>query len=174
MPSLRAELKQRRPFDTPCQEAHLNVLRTAGLLERGVVETLRPYGITPTQYNVLRILRGAPAEGLPCSEIGSRMLTHEPDVTRLLDRLQKLGFTERERASSDRRVVLTRITPVGRQIVDRLDRPIRELHDRQLAALGPDDLQTLIRLLEAVRTSAAVPVEGAVVADGELAGATGG
>ena len=164
MSSLRAELKQGRPFDSVCQEAHLNVLRTAGLLERGVVETLRPFGITPTQYNVLRILRGAPAEGLPCSEIGARMLTHEPDVTRLLDRLQKLGFTERERASSDRRVVLTRITPLGRQIVDRLDRPIRELHDRQLAGLGPDDLRTLIRLLEAVRSSAAAnpaPAEAA-------------
>jgi DNA-binding MarR family transcriptional regulator len=155
MPSLRAELKQRRPFESVCQEAHLSVLRTASLLERGVVETLRPYGITPTQYNVLRILRGAPPEGLPCSEIGARMLTHEPDVTRLLDRLQKLGLTERERAVSDRRVVLTRITPVGRQIVDRLDRPMRELHDRQLGPLGPEELQTLVRLLETVRTSIA-------------------
>jgi DNA-binding MarR family transcriptional regulator len=155
MPSLTTELKQRRPFESASQEAHLSVLRTASLLERGLVETLRPYGITPTQYNVLRILRGAPAEGLPCSDIGSRMITHEPDVTRLLDRLQKMGFTQRERASSDRRVVLTHITPLGRQIVDRLDRPIRELHERQLAALGPDDHRTLIRLLEAVRSSAA-------------------
>lgn len=152
--SLRDELKQARPFDSLAEEVSLGILRTAEVLSRGVAETLRPHGLTATQYNVLRILRGAPAEGMACMEVGSRMLTHEPDVTRLLDRLERQGLLTRVRATDDRRVVLTRITEAGREIVDRLDGPIDELHRRQLAALDEGELRTLATLLTAARGSA--------------------
>jgi DNA-binding MarR family transcriptional regulator len=142
-------------FAQLAQEAHVSVLRTAEVLARAVSEALRPYGITPTQYNVLRILRGGPPQGLPCSDIGGRMITHEPDVTRMLDRLQKLGLAERERDQADRRVVLTRITAVGRALLARLDAPILALHERQLGHLDADTLREVVRLLAAMREGAA-------------------
>ena len=154
MPSLSREIGQTRPFSSTAEEAHLSVMRTAEVLQRGVVELLREYGLTATQYNVLRILRGGPAEGLPCSAIGERMITFESDITRLLDRLQKLGWVERERATDDRRVVLSRITDAGLDLLARLDAPVKELHLRRLAGLDEAELQQLVALLERARTSA--------------------
>jgi DNA-binding MarR family transcriptional regulator len=152
--ALQIELKQSRPFASAAEEAQLGVQRTAEVLGRGTAELLRPYGLTPTQYNVLRILRGAGPEGLPCAEIGTRMLTHEPDVTRLLDRLQKAGLIARARAAADRRVVLTRITESGLVLLARLDGPVAELSRRRLGALSDGDLRSLIHLLDAVRAAA--------------------
>ena len=154
MPSLSREIGQTRPFSSVAEEAHLSVMRTAEVLERGVVELLRDYGLTATQYNVLRILRGGPSEGLPCSAIGERMITFESDITRLLDRLQKLGWVERERATDDRRVVLSRITRPGLELLARLDAPVKEFHLKRLAGLDEAELQQLIALLERARTSA--------------------
>src|SRR5258705_13961324 len=112
-PSLQAELKQTVPFSSREQEAYLSVLRTADALQSQVEAKLKEFGLTGTQYNALRILRGAGPEGIPCSEIGERMITRDPDVTRLLDRLQKRGLVERSRGKQDRRVIFAAVTPAG-------------------------------------------------------------
>jgi DNA-binding MarR family transcriptional regulator len=170
--TLHAELQLRRPFMGTGEEALLSVYRTAEVLLRGTMELLRPYGLTATQYNVLRILRGRGPEGLPCSEIGARMVTHEPDVTRLLDRLQRMGYVERERATTDRRVVLTHITEAGLELLARIDAPITELDERRLGVLSEEELRALIALLEKVRGAAAAACSdrGAPERDGPDAG----
>jgi DNA-binding MarR family transcriptional regulator len=152
---LHAELRLNRAFRNMAEEAMLSVYRTSEVLVRGTVELLRPYGLTATQYNVLRILRGAEEDGLPCSEIGARMVTHEPDVTRLLDRLQRMGYVERERATTDRRVVLTRITASGLELLARLDDPVNDLDQRRMGVLSEAELATLVELLAKVRRAAA-------------------
>jgi DNA-binding MarR family transcriptional regulator len=146
-----AEIKQSKPFPTLEEEAALNVQRTANVLSQGLTELLKQHDLTGTQYNVLRILRGAGEKGLTAGDIGDRMITRDPDVTRLLDRLEKRGLVERWRCTHDRRVVWTRITRAGLDVIGPLDRPITELHDRQLGHLGRDRLQELIELLEAAR-----------------------
>jgi DNA-binding MarR family transcriptional regulator len=113
-----------------------------------VEELLRPVGLSPSQYNVLRILRGAGDEGIACSKIAERMISRDPDMTRLLDRLEKRGLVTRARHSSDRRVIRTQITEVGLALLKRLDRPINELHVRQLRHLGIAKLRTLSEHLE--------------------------
>ncbi|MBI3670357.1 MAG: MarR family transcriptional regulator [Acidobacteria bacterium] len=126
-------------------------MRTTDALLREVEETLKPAGLSHTQYNVLRILRGAGPQGLACREIGERMLTRDPDITRLLDRLEAHGLVTRQRERTDRRVVNTRITPQGLRILEKLDEPIAELHRRQLRHLRAPRLQSLVRLLEQAR-----------------------
>ena len=132
------------------ETAFVELLHTADRLSRGPAALLKKEDLSMTQYNVLRILRGAP-EGLPCGEIGRRLVTREPDITRLFDRMEKRGLISRCRESKDRRTVLTRITDVGRKTVNRLDEPIQELHRRQLAHLGRDRLRSLTGLLRAAR-----------------------
>jgi DNA-binding MarR family transcriptional regulator len=149
--TLQAEIKQTRPFGSPEEEAYLNLMRTANALEQGVTELLKSYGLTGTQYNVLRILRGAGTCGLPCGEAAERMVTRDPDMTRLLDRLEKMGAIERERSTEDRRVVITRLRAEGRALVDRLDEPMAELHRQLLGHLDPEELRTLTALLTKVR-----------------------
>jgi len=149
---LRAEIKQRRPFASAAQEAFLNVLKTADAVHRQLSEALKPLGLTATQYNVLRILRGAGDEGRTCSEIGERMVTRDPDITRMLDRLHTRRLIARERSAEDRRVVRTRITKEGVRLLDEAEGPIRALHDRQFGHLGKEQITTLIGTLEAVRT----------------------
>ncbi len=129
----------------------LNLMRTTDALLREVEEMLKPAGLSHTQYNVLRILRGAGPQGLACREIGERMLTRDPDITRLLDRLEAHGLVTRQRERTDRRVVNTRITPQGLRILQELDEPIAELHRRQLRHLRAPRLQSLVRLLEQAR-----------------------
>ncbi|MBI1750855.1 MAG: MarR family transcriptional regulator [Acidobacteria bacterium] len=147
----QAELKQTRPFESPVVEAYINVLRTADALLRGTEEILKPAGLSGTQYNVLRILRGAGPGGLACREIGERMITRDPDITRLLDRLEGRGLVTRKRGEKDRRVVTTRITAAGLRLLKGLDRPVLEVHERQFGHLGRRRMQALIRLLEAAR-----------------------
>ena len=150
-PGLRAELKQKAPFRSREQEAYLALLRTADALEASVEAKLKEFGLTGTQYNALRILRGAGAEGLPCSEIGERMITRDPDITRLLNRLQKRGLVTRTRAKTDRRVIHGRITSAGLKLLREMDEPV-ETHNREmLKHVGPGKLQRLIELLELVR-----------------------
>src|SRR6188508_66004 len=108
--ALQAELKQNKPFKSLQEEAMLSITRTAAVLEHGVAQALRPHEITPTQYNVLRILRGAGAEGLCRQEVGERLVRRVPDVTRLLDRMEELGLVGRVRGGEDRRYVTARIT----------------------------------------------------------------
>lgn len=148
---LRRELKQTKPFGSKQTEAHLSVLRTAEYLSREFAKCLKPFGLTGTQYNVLRILRGAGASGLACGAIAGRMITHVPDVTRLLDRMERKGWLARGRDAGDRRVVVTRITPQGRVLADRLDAPVLAAHARLLAHLQARELKDLIRTLEKIR-----------------------
>jgi DNA-binding MarR family transcriptional regulator len=148
---LRAQLPQDKPFASLEQEAFLNILRTADHLDQGLAELLKPFGLTPTQYNVLRILRGAGARGLACRELGERMLTHDPDVTRLLDRLERRGLIARRRELHDRRVILTGITAEGLRLLEQLDAPVAELHRRQLGHLDEEQLRALVALLEGAR-----------------------
>jgi DNA-binding MarR family transcriptional regulator len=138
----------------PCPEeaAFLDLLRTTDMLSRGLIAVLKTEDISSTQYNVLRILRGSP-EGLPCGEIASRMITRDPDITRLLDRLEKRGLISRCRQTKDRRMVMVRITPEGLKLLARLDEPVQEGHRRQLGHLGRDRLLALTELLQAARAA---------------------
>src|SRR6266851_400942 len=118
---------------------------------RGPIQVLKAEDLSATQYNVLRILRGAP-EGLPCGEIASRMITRDPDVTRLLDRLEKRGLISRRRETKDRRTVMARITPDGLKLLSRLDEPVQAAHRKQLGHLGRERLRTLTELLRISRS----------------------
>jgi DNA-binding MarR family transcriptional regulator len=143
--------QKRRRGAPPAETAFLELLRSADMLSRGLFKILRNEDISATQYNVLRILRGAP-EGLPCGEIASRMITRDPDVTRLLDRMERRGLISRRREPQDRRTVMTRVTPAGLKLLDRLDGPVQEAHRRQLGHLGRKRLQVLTELLRDARS----------------------
>ena len=149
---LQAELKQKAPFRSREQEAYLSLLRTADALAASVEAKLKEFGLTGTQYNALRILRGAGTEGLPCSEIGERMITHDPDITRLLNRLEKRGLVVRARAKHDRRVIRGKITAVGLKLLREMDEPVERHNRDMLKHVGPEKLGQLIELLELVRS----------------------
>ncbi len=136
--------------DCPEEMAFLDLLRTTDILSRRLIPVLKSVDLSATQYNVLRILRGAPA-GLACGEIAGRMITRDPDVTRLLDRLEKRGLISRSRETRDRRTVMTRITPDGLKLLSRLDGPVRAAHRRQLGHLGRNRLRALTELLRVAR-----------------------
>src|ERR1700687_5609538 len=142
---------KRRRAACPEEAAFLELLRTTDMLSRGLVKVLKTEDVSGTQYNVLRILRGSP-QGLPCGEIASRMITRDPDVTRLLDRMGKRGLISRSREGRDRRLVLPRITPEGLKLVNRLDEPVQKIHRKQLGHMGKDRLQALAELLAAARS----------------------
>jgi DNA-binding MarR family transcriptional regulator len=152
--SLGKEIKKVRPFDSLEQEAMLNIVRTADVLSGEMTEQFKPSGLSGTQYNALRILRGAQqatGEGLACGEIGDRMITRDPDVTRLLDRLEKRKLVSRCREKHDRRVVLTRITEAGLKLLAEIDPAIESAHRKQLSHMGEARLKQLIELLELAR-----------------------
>ena len=128
----------------------MDLLRTADILTRSAIEVLKAEDLSSTQYNVLRILRGAP-EGLACGEIAGRLITRDPDITRLLDRMEKRSLISRARESRDRRMVLARLTPEGRKLVDRLDEPVQKMHRKLLGHLGKERLRALAELLAAAR-----------------------
>ena len=148
---LQAEIGQTRPFALMEEEASLNIIRTAEVLQRAMTDYLRPFDLSPVQYNVLRILRGAGAGGATCSQIGERLVTRDPDITRLLDRMEARGLIKRERSSEDRRVVITRISKTGLTLTDSIDRPLRSLSKAKLGRFGRDALEQLIAGLERVR-----------------------
>ncbi len=146
-------------------QAFLALLRSADSLLRQAEELLKGAGLSHTQYNVLRILRGAEREprgkagraskdgGLPCGEIAARMITRDPDITRLLDRLEARGLVARSRQKQDRRVVQARITPAGMKLLRELDAPVEALHKQQLRGMQAGHLQTLLQLLDEVRAA---------------------
>jgi DNA-binding MarR family transcriptional regulator len=146
--------KGRRRVGSPEEAAFLDLLRTTDMLSRGLVQVLKVEDLSSTQYNVLRILRGAP-EGLPCGEIANRMITRDPDVTRLLDRLEKRALISRCRETKDRRTVRARIAPEGLRVLARLDDPIQTAHRQQLGHLGRERLQALTELLQLSRAQVA-------------------
>jgi DNA-binding MarR family transcriptional regulator len=133
------------------EQAFVNLMLTSDLLARRLEPVLKAAEISPTQYNVLRILRGAP-EGLACGEIGNRMITRDPDITRLLDRMEKRGLVSRCRETKDRRMVLTRITQAGQKLLAQLDAPVLDAHHLLLGHLGPEKLRNLLTLLGEARS----------------------
>ena len=149
---LRDELKQIRPWVSVHEEAALNIARTAAVIDHAAAQVLKPFGITPTQYNVLRILRGAGDAGLCRNEVGERLIRPVPDVTRLLDRMEELGLIDRRRSGTDRRFVSTSITAQGLDLLRQLDEPVSAFHRSCLAHLGEAQLTSLIHLLEVVRS----------------------
>jgi MarR family transcriptional regulator, organic hydroperoxide resistance regulator len=148
---IQDEIQITRPLDSAETEAFLNLQRTAGILLGDIQELLKPHGLSSPQYNVLRILRGAGPGGLPSGEIGERMVTRDPDVTRLIDRMMKSGWVVRHRGTSDRRVVRVSITEKGLEILSQLDDPVREAHERQFRSLNKEQISVLISLLETLR-----------------------
>ncbi len=151
--TLRDELKMGKPFKSLEEEAILSIARTAALIEHGGAEAFKPYGLTTTQYNVLRILRGAGQEGLCRNEVGERLVTKVPDVTRLLDRMEAAGLIVRERGGQDRRFVATRITDKAQKLLEKIDRELPAMHARQLGHVSQKRLRELISILEEVRNA---------------------
>jgi len=151
----KSATKPREPSHSLEREAFLSLQRTADLLARGAEEAIDDSGLSGTQYNVLRILRGAGPSGLCCGEVAERMITHDPDITRLLDRLEKRGLIVRARESKDRRIITVRIAPQGLRILAQLDGPIEEFHRRQLGHLGERRLRLLMGLLNTARVTSA-------------------
>ena len=148
---IQEEIKQSKPFASRQGEAILNIQRTADLLERKIGDLLKPHGLTSRQYNVLRILRGAGKCGASCKEIGSRMVTADPDVTRLIDRMEVRGLVTRGRAEQDRRVVAIHVTESGLALLASLDKPVDELGISSMSALSVEEVDQLIGLLERLR-----------------------
>jgi DNA-binding MarR family transcriptional regulator len=149
--SLNQEIQQDKAFVSPEEEAFLALQRTASLLLQALGRSLKDHDLTPAQYNTLRILRGALPDALTCGEIGERLVSPGPDVTRLLDRLEKNGLVARLRDEGDRRVVRARITDQGVEILASLDGPVESTLARLLGPLGKGRLRTLTSLLEEAR-----------------------
>lgn len=131
----------------------MDLVRTVDILSREAVAVLKAEDLSSTQYNVLRILRGAP-QGLACGEIAGRMITRDPDITRLLDRMEKRGLISRARDGRDRRIVLARLSAEGLKLVNRLDEPVQQMHRKLLGHLGKERLKALGELLAAAREKA--------------------
>lgn len=149
--SLQAEIQQTKPFTSLEDEAAVSLHRTADQLHGRFSDMLKPHALSPTQFNALRILRGAGDGGRTCSEIAERMINRDPDITRLLDRLERRGLVARSREGRDRRVIITRINPAGLELLRGLDRPVEEFNRKQMGRLSEAQLRTLVKLLEAVR-----------------------
>lgn len=156
MASLKAEIEQSIPFSSAWEEALLNLVRTADRFNHAMQGVIRPWGVTATQYNVLRILRGAGLDGLTCSEIGSRMLTADPDITRLMRRLKALRLIRQHRDRRDRRVVRTVISESGSRLLDEMAPAVNRAPELLLGHLSNVEIAELTRLLERARERCAV------------------
>ena len=152
--SLGREIRQQKPFDSLEEEAFLGLQRTASLLLQSLGRALKGQDLTPAQYNTLRILRGAEPDSLTCGEIGERLVSPGPDVTRLLDRLEQRGLVTRARDGEDRRVVRARITAPGLDLLTALDEPVGRMLGQMLGNLGEERLRTLVALLGEARDGA--------------------
>jgi DNA-binding MarR family transcriptional regulator len=148
---LQDEIKQTKPFERPGDEALLSILRTASVLEYSLNELLRPFGLTMTQYNVLRILQGAGSSGLCGREIGERLVSRVPDVSRLLDRMTELALVSKERDAADQRHVTTRITPKGRRLLAKATPALEKAEGGRMDRLSDRSVKALIEALELIR-----------------------
>jgi DNA-binding MarR family transcriptional regulator len=148
---LQHEIQQRKAIRLLEEETTLNIARTADLLMQKLGDVLKPHNLSSTQYNVLRILRGAGAEGASCKDIGSRMVTRDPDITRMMDRLEKRGLLMRDRAKEDRRVVTHKLTPAGLELVNALDGPVDTANQETMRHMSRAKLRELVGLLEELR-----------------------
>jgi DNA-binding MarR family transcriptional regulator len=145
--------KPQQNFRSREQQAVVGLLRTADAIKRSLAHVIEPHGITPQQYNVLRILRGAAPEGLPTLTIGERMVEQTPGVTRLIDRLERKGLVERIPCPKDRRRVFCQITPKGLDLLEQLDEPVNRWDAQTVSILPPSEVDSLIKLLDRVRGS---------------------
>ena len=168
MASLKSEIAQQRPFASIEEEAVLNLMRTSDCIQRAFQRATREWGVTSTQYNVLRILRGAHPHGLTCTEIGSRMIAADPDITRLLSRLKNLKLIRQQRDRHDRRVLWTHISENGLELLRQMDPVITRTPKELLAHLSESELAELTRLLELARKNCG---DGPVSCSGEQDGA---
>jgi DNA-binding MarR family transcriptional regulator len=159
MASLKLEIAQERPFASAEEEALLNLIRTSDTVQRAFHRKLRKYGVTSTQYNVLRILRGAQPRGLTCAAIGSRMITAEPDITRLLGRLKALKLLRQHRDRKDRRVVWTQISNAGLELLKSMDPTINQLPRELLGNMSQGQISEFIQLLELARQNSKAILE---------------
>ena len=155
MAGLKSDLKKKRGFDSAEQEAALNLLRTSDLLENRLGRLFRQFALTPSQYNVLRILRGE-GKPLPCLEIADRMIQVVPAITGLIDRLEKQALVKRDRCAEDRRIIYIAITAKGKRLLKQIDAPLTGLHREMLGHLPRKELAELTRLLEKCRLSEAL------------------
>ncbi len=151
MVSLKLEISQEPPFSSAEEEALLNLFRASDCLQRTFLHKIRGWGLTSTQYNVMRILRGAHPHGLPCAAIGDRRIAADPDITRLLGRLKRLKLIRQHRDRHDRRVVLTQITEAGLEMLRAMDPVVRNGPTDLLGHMSRADLAEMIRLLELAR-----------------------
>ena len=151
MNSLQQEIQQTRPFDSQEVEAYLNLVRTHETVMRPVSQFFQEYGLTQTLYNVLRIIRGGGEQGVTCTQIGERIITRVPDVTRLVDRLTKAKLVRRVRNKDDRRVVELFLTAKGTALLSKMDAPLTRLHQENFSHMNARELSTLIRLLTKMR-----------------------
>ncbi len=149
---LQDELKKKRPFDSPEQEANLNILRTNDQFQNRFGRLFREFDLTSSQYNVLRILRGE-GKPMPCQEIAERMIQVVPAMTGLLDRLENQGHIRRERCTEDRRIIYVELTDSAKDLLKRMDAPVSELHKRLIGHLTQMEIKELSRLLEKARLS---------------------
>lgn len=150
---LATEIRQTKPFSSREEEAYLNLGRTFEFLQARVAALLKRHELTPVQYNLLRILRGAGSEGVTCTQACERMLSPDPDITRLLDRLEARKLMRRERSREDRRVVVSWIAPKGEALLGEIDAPLKELFKAILGHVGQRKLEELIDTLETLRGS---------------------
>jgi DNA-binding MarR family transcriptional regulator len=148
---LQQEIHQTKTIRCPEEEATLNVVRTSDALMLALSDVLKPHLLSATQYNVLRILRGAGDQGASCKDIGIRLVARDPDITRLMDRLEERGLVTRDRDGQDRRVVTHRLTRAGLELVNELDRPIETMHRKNMGHMKAGKLRELVTLLEEVR-----------------------
>lgn len=151
MSKLAAEIGQSKPFDLLEEEALLNLIRTHEFVQQRQAEFFKQFGLTATQYNILRILRGAGESGVTCSQAAERMVTADPDITRLLDRLEARGLTRRERSREDRRVVLSYITQEGLDLLKSVDKPLAGFIGNLAGHIERKKLKQFIETLEAIR-----------------------
>jgi len=160
--TISEEIRQTRPFEHPEREASVTLLRTGDVMRHAVESALRPWGVSPEQYNAMRILRGAGDQGLPTLEIANRMVARSPNITRLIDKMAAKGLAERHPGQNDRRVVRISVSARGRSLLEELDQAIEAMLAK-LTPIGPGRLKTLVVLLDTVRELLAIPTarEGA-------------
>jgi DNA-binding MarR family transcriptional regulator len=149
--SLQEELKQSKPFESVEVEAYISLMRTYAVLSQPLNDLFKEFGITQTIYNLMRIIRGGPEEGVPCAIISERLVTRVPDVTRLVDRAVEAGLVMRNRPDSDRRVVLLSLTDKGRNLLNKMQEPLLKAHHAQMKGLNETELATLVDLLARLR-----------------------
>lgn len=153
---LQQQLRKQQPFDSLELETFLNLLRTHNMVAAAPGRLMKRHGLSSAQYNILKILDSQPGDGLPCLEIVQQMVTRVPDITRLVDRLAEAQLVERNRISSDRRVVMISITEKGRQLVETIRKPLLEIHQQNLGHMTQDELSQLNQLLVKARVRAEV------------------